>query len=77
MIDNQRQLGKMEAIAFAEEGEWEPMTFRERAEFQINQDLLCMPFSKFHEAVEMTIGRPVFTHEFAYPDHLRKEIFGG
>jgi len=25
---------------------------------------LCCPFGVFHEAVEKTLGRPVYTHEF-------------
>jgi len=36
-----------------------------------------MPFSIFHEAVEKTLGRPMFTHEFGLNmDGLRKEIMG-
>ena len=39
---------------------------------------LCMPFSVFHEAVEKTIGRSVFTHEFGLNlDGLKNEIFYG
>ena len=53
-----------EAISLSESKFWEGMTLRERAVFQINEPLLCMPFEVFHEAVEKTIGRPVFTHEF-------------
>lgn len=36
-----------------------------------------MPFDMFHEAVEKTLGRPVFTHEFAfnYPG-LKDELMG-
>ncbi len=32
---------------------------------QLNEDLaLCSKFSQLHEAVELLLGRPVFTHEF-------------
>jgi len=54
-----KQLTEKEAIAFGEDKQWEPMTFRKRAEFQMLQDLLCMPFGVFHEAMEKTLGRPV------------------
>ena len=72
------QLTKEQAIEFSEAKMWESMTLRERAEFQIQQQLLCMPFDKFHEAVEKTVGRPVFTHEFGVNvDGLKEEIFNG
>ena len=36
-----------------------------------------MPFDVFHLALEKTIGRPVFTHEFALNlDGLKEELFG-
>lgn len=71
-----KQLTKEQAIAFAENKLYEGMTYRQIAEFQMEQDLLCMPFSVFHEAIEKTLGRPVFTHEFAFSDNLRKELYG-
>ena len=52
------------------------MTYRQIAEFQLEQDKLCMPFDVFHEAIEKTLGRPVFTHEFAFRQQLRKELYG-
>jgi len=55
---------------------WEPMSLRDRALFQMHEKRLCMPFIVFHEAVEKTLGRPVFTHEFAYPDLIKKELLG-
>jgi hypothetical protein len=71
-----KQLTKEQAIAFAENKCYEGMTYRQIAEFQIEQDRLCMPFDIFHEAIEKTLGRPVFTHEFAFADGLRKELYG-
>jgi len=53
---------------------WEGMTYEERAKFQLFEDMLCMPFGVFHEAVEKVLGRSVWTHEFAFPDSLRKEF---
>lgn len=72
------QLTKEQAIEFAESGTWKEMSLRQRAEFQMIQDKLCMPFSVFHEAVEKTLNRPVFTHEFGLNyDGLIAELFEG
>ena len=50
---------------------WEGMAVVDRAKFQINEPILCMPFDVFHEAVSKAAGYPVFTHEFAELTHLR------
>lgn len=71
-----KQLTKEQAIAFSENKCYEDMTYRQIAEFQMEQDKLCMPFDIFHEAIEKTLGRPVFTHEFAFRKELRKELYG-
>ena len=72
-----KQLTKEQAIAFYENKCYEDMTYRQIAEFQIEQKLLCMPFDVFHEAMEKTLGRPVFTHEFAFGyEKIRKELYG-
>lgn len=69
---------KEQALKLAESKFWEKMTFEERAKFQIFEEKLCMPFDVFHEAVEKTLGRPVWTHEFGLDiDGLRREIMGG
>lgn len=45
--------------------------------FQLFEPLLCMPFDIFHEAVEKTLNRSVFTHEFGLNwKGLQKEILG-
>jgi hypothetical protein len=68
---------KKQAIALAESKFWETMSFRERAMFQMFEEKLCMPFSVIHEAIEKTLGRPVFTHEFGLNfDGLKKELLG-
>ena len=71
-----KQLTKEQALAFFENKLYEGWTDRQIAEFQIEQDRLCMPFDVFHEAIEKTLGRPVFTHEFAFCEELRKELYG-
>lgn len=76
-MEKVRQLTKEEAINFHDHKLYEEMNYKEKAVFQMQQDLLCMPFDVFHEAVEKTIGRPVFTHEFCFnSDGLMKEILG-
>jgi hypothetical protein len=53
------------------------MSFRDRATFQLYEELLCMPFDVFHEAIEKALGRPVFTHEFALnTEGIKKELAG-
>ena len=73
------QLTKEQAIEFGDSKLWEKMTLCQKAEFQINQKYLCMPFEVFHEAVEKTVNRPVFTHEFGPQGviGLKQEIFKG
>jgi hypothetical protein len=71
------KMTREQAIAFYEARAWEPMTHRERAAFQLHHGRSCMPFSVFHEAVEKTLGRPVFTHEFGLNwDGLIAELNG-
>jgi hypothetical protein len=68
---------KDEAIKLYESKFWETMTYEERAKFQMFEPLLCMPFNIFHEAIEKTLGRPVWTHEFGLNyDGLQKELLG-
>lgn len=71
-----KQLTKEQAIAFSENKCYKNMTYRQIAEFQMEQDRLCMPFNVFHEAIEKVLGRPVFIHEFAFRDEIRKELYG-
>lgn len=72
-----RQLTKEEAIAFSESKVYEGWTDRQIAEFQMEQSKLCVPFDVFHRAIEKALGRPVFTHEFAFNyEGLRKELYG-
>lgn len=72
-----RQLTEKEAIAFCDNKCWESMTLEDRAQFQLNQRRLCMPFDVFHEAIEKLLKRPVYTHEFAYCyEDLIKEANG-
>ena len=70
------QLTEKQAITFAESKVWELWTNEEIVRFQLFQKRLCMDFSRFHEAIEAVLDRPVYTHEFAYIDELKKEYLG-
>ena len=72
-----KQLTKQQAIRFAESEVWKDMTFEERVSMQLFQELLCMPFNVFHEALEKTLCRSVFTHELGLNlEGLRSEFLG-
>jgi hypothetical protein len=70
------QLTEEQAINFAKSGLWESWTHEQIVRFQLFQDKLCMNFSRFNEAIEKVLNRPVYTHEFAYPEELKKEFLG-
>jgi hypothetical protein len=71
-----KQLTKEQAIAFFDSKCYETWTPEQIVDFQLFQDRLCMPFDVFHAAIEKVLGRPVFTHEFAFRDRLIKECRG-
>ena len=64
-----------QAIKLAESEWWEGLSDHDIVMFQLFEDKLCMPFGRFHEAVEKVLGRPVWTHEFAF-DGIKKEFLG-
>ena len=66
---------KNEAIKLAETEWWKGLPADVVTGFQLFEELLCMPFEEFHRAVGESLGRPVFTHEFA-GEHLQKEFLG-
>ena len=66
-----------EAVKLYDSKFWESLLHEELARYQIMEERLIMPFAIFHEAVEKTIGRSVFTHEFGVNyEGLKKEILG-
>jgi len=58
------QLSSKKAIELCESKIWEDWTSEEIVKFQLWQEKLCVPFNVFHKAIEESLGRPVFTHEF-------------
>jgi len=65
---------KEAAIRLAESGWWREICPEGIVSFQLFEDRLCMDFGDFHQAVEKVLGRPVFTHEFAFAEKLQKEF---
>ena len=72
----EKQLTTEQAIAMAESGVWKEWTAEQVVRFQLFQEKLYMDFSHFHKCMQDVIGRPVWTHEFAFRDELVKEYLG-
>lgn len=70
-----KQLTSEQAIEFAKSGIWKDWSAEQIVRFQLFQTMLCMDFSSFHQAMEVVLKRPVFTHEFA--SHALKEEYLG
>ena len=70
-----KQLTEKQAINMANSKIWKNWTNEQIVRFQLFQDRLCMPFDRFHEAIEKVLKRPVYTHEFAF-DEIKKEYLG-
>ena len=64
------------AIALAGSNWWAGLSAHDIVTVQLFEEKLCMDFSAFHKALEEALKRPVYTHEFAFPDDLRKEFLG-
>jgi hypothetical protein len=70
-------IGKDCAIALFDSEWWKGKTAREIVNFQLFTAELCIPFNLFHQAVEESLGRPVWTHEFGLNyDGIVKEFLG-
>jgi hypothetical protein len=69
-----KMLTKKQAIEFFNGEKWKTMSDYELVKLQLYNDFLCIPFGRFQEAVENVLGHPVWTHEFAEPEHLKAEF---
>lgn len=65
-----------QAIAFHDRREWKQWNDKQIVDLQLYQDRWCVPFDRFHAAVEAVLGRPVWTHEFANMKRLQEEYEG-
>jgi len=70
------QLTKEQAIEMSKSNVWKDWTSEQVVRFQMFQERLCMDFSHFHKCVSDVLGRPVFTHEFAFRDDMVREYLG-
>lgn len=70
------QLTQEQAIELYNSGVYKDWTHEQIVRFQLFQNLLCVPFAKFHEAIESVLGRSVWTHEFANKESIIKEYLG-
>jgi len=71
-----QQINKEQALAIYASKVWEKWSDEEIVKFQLFQDCLAIPFDRFHAAIEKVLKRPVYTHEFAFVEGLRKEFLG-
>lgn len=72
-----QSIGKEKALELAAAHWWVGKPHREIAKFQLFTTELCMPFDIFHEAIEKSLGRPVWTHELGLNyEAICKEFLG-
>ena len=70
-------MNKNQALILYKSKFWNKLSTIEICEFQLFEDVLCMPFSVYHNAVDESLGRPVYTHEFGLDlGSLRYEFEG-
>ena len=70
------KITQAQACKIAERVIWQDWSQLQQATFQLNEQYLCMPFETFHKAIELSLGRPVYTHEFIDMNALRNELHG-
>ncbi|MFW9992007.1 MAG: hypothetical protein ACFFD4_08085 [Candidatus Odinarchaeota archaeon] len=71
------ELTEEQAIELCKSGFWENLTPEERCKFQLYTRRLCMPWDVFRAAIDQTLGRSVFTHEFGLRFKELQEEFEG
>jgi len=70
-------IGKENAIKLADSNWWIDKTPKEIVDVQLFTSELCMPFDKFHEAIEKVLDRSVYIHEFGMNyEGIVKEYLG-
>jgi hypothetical protein len=72
-----KQLSKEQAHAVFQSKIWETWSDIQLLRIQLFQEHLCMPFGRYHRALERHLGRPVYTTSLDYQkDKLIKEVLG-
>jgi hypothetical protein len=70
------QLTKDQAIAFYHSNVWLDWDAERIVRFQLFQKKLCMPLGVFYKAITEVLGRPIYSHEFAFRDAIVEEYLG-
>lgn len=70
------QLTKEQCFALANSVAWSLMDKSSRAAFQLEQDLICIPFPELQQTVSEIVGYSVYTHAFhpALCVELREQV---
>jgi hypothetical protein len=77
MHSHQQSIGRRRAVALFATKWWLTRSAYEIAKFQLFTAELCLPFEIFHRALEETLGRPVWIHEFGLRvEELAQEFLG-
>ena len=71
-----QQLTKDEAIAMYHSKVWLDWDAEHIVRFQLFQKKLCMPLNVFYKAITEVLGRPIYSHEFAFRDAIVEEYLG-
>lgn len=61
-----KQFSEEEAKAISASRVWAEWTDVQILRLQLFQDRLCVPFGKYHAALERCLGRPVYTHTMEF-----------
>jgi hypothetical protein len=77
MHSYQKSIGRPRARALFDSQWWLRQSAQQIAKFQLFTVELCLPFEIFHRALETTLGRPVWIHEFGLnTEALAEELLG-
>ncbi len=73
----QKSIGRPRASAMVESKWWLVRRPRQIARVQLFTVELCVPFGIFHQAMEVSLGRPIWIHEFGLNlENLIQEFLG-
>lgn len=73
-----QQLTEKQAITIFDSNIWQSWDDETVVRFQLFQDRLCMPFNRFHTALQRVLKRKVYTSELCTNnlDNIYKEYLG-
>jgi len=71
-----KQMTAEQAIALWDSKKWESWSDEQIAHFQLHQERICIPYYRFHGALQAELGRPVLIHELGDAARLIEEYEG-